>query len=126
MTGAGGLECTMLLLVISGEKHRKCVCPSWVSSPFALSLNIAGFVLQSPTVKTTTTGVQQGEKMQNKYACVPCNRTDDMCTYSGRSGSLVMTGTGSAGDRWRAVQSDWFFNGEDVCQSERGRQCGTC
>lgn len=63
--------------------------------------------------------------MQNKYAFVPCNQTDDMCTYSGGSGSLVMTGTGNLGDRWRRVQSDWFFNGEDVCQSERGRQCGT-
>lgn len=38
-----------------------------------------------PTVKTTTQE-QQGEKMQNKYACVPCNHTDDMCTYNGDQG----------------------------------------
>ena len=52
--------------------------------------------------------------MQNKYACTPCNRPADMCTYSGGSGTLVMTGAGNVGDRWRAVQSDWFLN-RQIC-----------
>lgn len=36
-----------------------------------------------------------------------------------------MTGAGNAGDRWRTVLYDWFFNRANVCQSKSVRQRGT-
>lgn len=78
-----GLKRASRSLSLAGKTQKMCVRHEslflfcvfehlWLCSP-------------SPTVKTTTQE-QQGEKMRNKYACVPCNRTVDTCTYSGDQG----------------------------------------